>query len=68
MKMKAKTYGIKILVASYLRPFLITNDLKSLYHNNHKQLVIKKFIPYVFAFILILNIYKQGVLSLHFHI
>ncbi len=43
MRMKAKTYGIIFLVANRLR-------LKMF---NSKQIAIKKFIPYVLAFILI---------------
>jgi len=45
MRMKAKTYGIKILVVNRLQ-------LKML---SRKQLVIKIFIPYVLVFILILK-------------
>ncbi len=39
--MKAKTYGINVLVANSLQLKLFI----------HKQLAIKKFIPYVLAFI-----------------
>jgi hypothetical protein len=47
MRMKAKTYGINFLIATYLR-------LKM----SRKQLAMKKFIPYVLAFILILKKYN----------
>jgi hypothetical protein len=46
MKMKAKTYGMKILIVNHLQLKMFS----------HKSLVIKIFIPYVLAFILILNI------------
>ncbi len=45
MKMKAKTYGIIFLVVSRLQLNIFS----------YKLLAIKKFIPYVLAFILILK-------------
>ncbi len=55
--MKAKTYGINLLIISSLQLKII----------NHKQLATKKFIRYVLGFILIfLKVYKQGILSSYF--
>ncbi len=50
--MKTKTYGISFLVASHLQLNIFSC----------KWLVTKKLIPFVLAFILILKVYKQGVL------
>jgi hypothetical protein len=45
MRMKAKIYGLKFLVVSQLQLKMFS----------HKWFAIKKFIPYVLAFILILK-------------
>ncbi len=58
MRMKAKTYGIKLLVTSHLQLNIFSC----------KWFATKFFIPYVLAPFSSWNVYKQDVLSLHFHI